>query len=67
MGIFYLVAAYTSMTTAISLVTGPLGWAAAAANIFSVGWAARPDTKKMAAFALTMHALKLDALRAADG
>ncbi len=60
-------AAYTSMTTAISVVIGPLGWAATAVNVFSVAWTSRPDTKKMAAFALTMHALKLDALRAADG
>lgn len=67
-GLTLPIGAYTTMTATIAVVTGPIGWAAATvASIFAVAMALRPDTKKMAAFALTMHALKLDAVQAAEG
>jgi hypothetical protein len=60
-------AAYTSVTSAIAVLTGPIGWmTAGVAGIFSLAMAGRPDAKKMTSFVLTMHALKLDALRAAE-
>lgn len=60
--------AYTSLTTAISVLTGPVGLVAAGvASIFALTMTGRPDSKKMASFVLTMHALKLDALRAVEG
>ena len=61
-------AAYTSLTTAISVLTGPVGWAiGTTAGVSSLILAGRPDSKRMTSFTLTMHALKLDALRAAGG
>lgn len=66
-GLTLPIAAYTTMSSTIAVITGPIGWAAASvAGIFSIALAARPDAKKMASFALTMHALKLDSLRAAE-
>lgn len=59
-------AAYTSLTTLIALVTGPVGWAAGALLAVTAAlFGGKPDTRKLAGFVLTMHALKLDALRAA--
>jgi len=59
-------AAYTSLTTAISILTGPVGWSAGALlTLFGAVIAGRPDARKTAGFVLTMHALKLDALKAA--
>lgn len=61
-------AAYTSLTTVISVLTGPVGWAIrTTAGVSSLILAGRPDSKRMTSFTLTMHALKLDALRAAGG
>ena len=61
-------AAYTSLTTAISVLTGPVGWTiGTTAGVSSLILAGRPDSKRMTSFTLTMHALKLDALRAAGG
>jgi hypothetical protein len=59
-------AVYTSLTTAISILTGPIGWSAGALlTLFGAVIAGRPDARKTASFVLTMHALKLDALKAA--
>lgn len=58
-------AAYTSVTSAIAFLTGPVGlMASIGAGIFALAMKFRPDAKKMTSFVLTMHALKLDALRA---
>lgn len=56
-------AAYTTLTASIAVISGPVGWLAGAiAGIFSVVMRNRPETQRVAAFILTMHALKLDAL-----
>jgi hypothetical protein len=58
---------YTSVTAAISVLTGPFGWlTVGVASIFGLAMAGRPEIKKMTSFVLTMHALKLDALRAIE-
>lgn len=57
---------YTSLTYAISVLSGPAGWTTGMLlTIFGVTLASRPRVKRVAAFILVMHALKLDALRAA--
>lgn len=55
--------AYTSLTTVMAAVVGPIGiFVSVLASVFGVIWFNRPDEKKMASFALTVFALKMDAL-----
>ena len=58
-------AVYTSLTKAIAVLTGPVGKSVGALlTLFEAAVAGRPDAQKTAGFVLTMHALKLDALKA---
>ena len=57
---------YLRMTKAISLIAGPYGQAIRVASyVVQVVWENRPNALTTAAMVLTLHALKLDALKAA--
>jgi hypothetical protein len=60
-------AAFTSLTSFMSVLTGPVGFVlTSAVGILGLVIGGRPDSKKMTTFTLTMHALKLDALKTTE-
>lgn len=59
-------AAYSGASTVVGVLSGPVGWAiAGAAALGGVILAGRPNARKTAALVAQVHALKIEALRAA--
>lgn len=59
-------AVYTGASTAVGLLSGPVGWAIAGASALGgLALAGRANVRKTAALVAEIHALKVEALRAA--
>lgn len=60
-------AAYAGATTAVGVLSGPIGWAiAGVAGLSAVLVVGRPNVQKSTALVAQIHALKVEALQAAD-
>ncbi len=65
-GVTLPIAAYTGASTLVGILSGPVGWAiAAVAALGGAVLAGRPNVRKTAALVAQLHALKVEALRAA--
>lgn len=61
-------ATYTGASAAIGLLSGPIGWAIAGASALGgLALAGRANVRKTASLVAEIHALKIEALRAASG
>lgn len=58
-------AVYAGASTVVAVLSGPVGWVIAGAAALGGLALLRPDAKRLISFVLTLHLLKVDALKAA--